>query len=304
MKKFVINMLSICLLGGMMAGCKSQKSAVEEYPSSSTTEIGIDNAETSTDKTAVENGSMNSVAVTNLNSRYTLLTESWKQWRDVEMGLKISLTSPIKQNASAKAYMSRDKYISISIKMLGFEFASLWMDNDSIVVIDKYHKKYLSEPTASVLGSSNITIADIQDLLLGRAFIVGHGTATTADRTKFDFEQADNGWYILPHDQPEKFNYGFLASLTANALRGTVIDVKDFGTVQAYYSDIFESRTCGWFAQEVNIENSKGKKVAATLKWDLNSSKFNAGINKSCRIPEKYERITMQQLNAILKNLN
>ncbi len=284
-----IQLLLISILAcWVLTGCRSSK---ESTGGSATEGIEISNATSSS----------TSASGATLNTRYTRLTESWKDWTDVEMSVKVQLTSPAKFNAAGKAYMKRGEWISISIRMLGFEVASLWVDKDSIVAIDKYHKKYISEPTSSLLGGNNVTITDIQDLLTGRAFLTGHGTATTADRNQFDFEQATNGWYLLPKTQPEKFSYGFLASNSENALRGAVIDVPNYGSVSANYADIYESRTSGWFAQEVSIENSRGKKIAATLKWDMNGAKFNAGVAKSCKIPSGCERISTSTLTAILK---
>lgn len=282
MLKSCLKILLAVILTASIAGCRSQKE---------TASAGSDLRE--------------GVAVpanTALNSRYTILTESWKPWNDVEVGVKVSLTSPAKLNAAGKAWMKRGEWISISVRMLGFEVATLWVDRDSVVAVDKFHKKYLSQPTKKLLGDANVTIEDIQDMLMGRAFIAGRGTASVADRKLFDFEQADNGWYLLPRSQPEMYNYGFLASNTSNALRGAIVEVKNFGTVSANYNDIFESRTCGWFAQEVKLETSRGKKIAVTLRWDLNGSKFNTGVVKSCRIPDNCERIEMSSLTSLLKS--
>lgn len=282
MLKSCLKILLAVILTASIAGCRSQKE---------TASAGSDLRE--------------GVAVpanTALNSRYTMLTESWKPWSDVEVGVKVSLTSPAKLNAAGKAWMKRGEWISISVRMLGFEVATLWVDRDSVVAVDKFHKKYVSQPTKKLLGDANVTIEDIQDMLMGRAFIAGRGTASVADRKLFDFEQADNGWYLLPRSQPEMYNYGFLASNTSNALRGAIVEVKNFGTVSANYNDIFESRTCGWFAQEVKLETSRGKKIAVTLRWDLNGSKFNTGVVKSCRIPDNCERIEMSSLTSLLKS--
>lgn len=282
MLKSCLKILLAVILTASIAGCRSQKE---------TASAGSDLRE--------------GVAVpanTALNSRYTMLTESWKPWNDVEVGVKVSLTSPAKLNAAGKAWMKRGEWISISVRMLGFEVATFWVDRDSVVAVDKFHKKYVSQPTKKLLGDANVTIEDIQDMLMGRAFIAGRGTASVADRKLFDFEQADNGWYLLPRSQPEIYNYGFLASNTSNALRGAIVEVKNFGTVSANYNDIFESRTCGWFAQEVKLETSRGKKIAVTLRWDLNGSKFNTGVVKSCRIPDNCERIEMSSLTSLLKS--
>lgn len=237
-----------------------------------------------------------------LTTRYTALVESWKPWRDLEVNAKVQIASPAKINGAGKVYMKRGEWISVSVRMLGFEVASLWVDSDSVIVMDKFHKKYLMESTARLLGAQDVTISDIQDLLLGRAFLNGKGTATTSNRTAFELRDADNGWYLLPRQQPANFTYGFLVSLTANVLRGAAIDVDGYGSVAANYSDYFESRTSGWFAQEVAVENSRGKKIAATLKWDLNGAKFNAGVSKSRPQPKGYDRINAADLNSLLKS--
>ncbi len=282
MSKNCLKIIAIIILAATFAGCRSQKGA-------------------STAASDLREG-VALPANAALNSRYTMLTESWKPWSDVEVGVKLSLHSPAKLNASGKAWMKRGEWISISVRMLGFEVATLWVDRDSVVAVDKFHKKYVSQPTSRLLGDAGVSIEDIQDLLMGRAFLAGKGTASVADRNKFDFEEAANGWYLLPRMQPEMFSYGFLASNTSNALRGAIVEVKDFGAVSANYNDIFESRTCGWFAQEVNVETSRGKKISATLKWDLNGSKFNTGVVKTCRIPDNCERIEMSALTSLLKS--
>jgi len=280
--KTFLKFLIAIILTGVMAGCRSHKGASADGETSG--------------------GGVVVPANMAMSSRYILLAESWKPWTDVEMGVKVSLTTPAKLNAAGKVWMKRGEWISISVRMLGFEVATLWLDRDSVVAVDKFHKKYISEPTSRLLGGADITLEEIQDLLTGRAFLAGKGTATVADRKEFDFEQADNGWFLLPRTQPDQFNYGFLASNTSNSLRGAIFDVKGFGSVSTNYNNIFESRTCGWFAQEVKVETSRGKKIAVTLKWDLNSSKFNTGVMKSCRIPDDCEQIPISSLTSLLKN--
>lgn len=276
---------AIALSSGLMTGCRTQKGAATQTAGQT------------------ETGEKPLYPVnTSLSSRYVTLTESWKPWNDLEAGVKIKLTSPAKINAAGKAYMKRGEWISISVRMLGFEVATLWIDSDSVVAVDKYHKKYVSEPTSKLLGSAGVTIENIQDMLTGRAFIAGGATASTADISLFDLEQAANGWYILPRRQPVEYTYGFLASNTANGLRGAIVDVKDHGAVSVNYSDIFESRTCGWFAQEVSVENFNKRKISATLQWDLNGAKFNTGLAKKCRIPDNCERIPLASLTSLLKN--
>lgn len=242
------------------------------------------------------------VVYANLDTRYAMLTGSWKAWRDVELGAKIRLLSPAKFNAAGKVYMKRGEWISVSVRMLGFEVATLWLDRDSVVAVDKFHKKYVSEPTASILGKAGLTIADVQDLLMGRAFIAGKGVATVGERKLFDLEDANNGWYMLPRRQPADYTYGFLASSTYNGLRGAVCEINGIGAITVDYSDIYESRLAGWFARKVTVEKSGKKQLAASLEWDLNGARFNAGLTRSCRIPDDCEKIPASKLASLLKN--
>lgn len=275
------------LLLSPLSGCRSQKKAAEGAAGGSTIVIGENTVPTYAD----------------LPTRYNMLTSSWMAWNDMEMSMKLSIKSPKKLNAAGKVYMKRGEWISISMRMLGFEVATLWVDADSVVAVDKFHKKYISEPTATLLDGAGVTITDIQDLLLGRAFSVGKGTARPGNSSLFELAEADNGWYILPKNQPADYSYGFLASSTINGLRGAVVEVNAKTTVQVYYDGIAESRNAGWFARKVSVENSGKKKIAATIEWDLNNSKFNTNLNRRCRIPDDYERIPASALSGLLKQL-
>lgn len=247
-------------------------------------------------------GSAGEVQRASLPQRYVLLTNTWKPWRDIEMGVKFQLRAPAKLNAAGKIWMKRGEWISVSVRMIGIEVATLWLDKDSVVAVDKYHKKYISEPTSKLLGNAGVTISDIQDLLLGRAFLAGDGLATPDEVKKFDFEQSNNGWFLLPREQPAAFNYGFLASDNSSELRGAIVEVKDFGSVSAKYGDAFQSRGCGWFAPDVSIETSRGKKIEAKLIWDLNGARFNGQSSRSCKIPEGYDKISSSALIKALKS--
>lgn len=289
MSKNLLKIIIAVVTIASVTGCRSQKggNSAGEYGSCD----------------SIVAGSAGAVQNASLPGRYAMLTESWKPWRDVEMGVKFQLQSPARLNAAGKIWMKRGEWISVSIRMIGFEVATLWLDKDSVVAVDKYHKKYVSEPTSRLLGSAGVTISDIQDLLTGRAFLAGEGTATPAERGRFDFEQAANGWYLLPRRQPQAFNYGFLASDNASELRGAIVEVKNYGSVSATYAGAFESRTCGWFSPEVTVTNSRGKKISATLKWDLNGARFNTGVTRSCKIPDNCEKIDASTLTSLLKKL-
>ncbi len=237
--------------------------------------------------------------------RYTALCESYADWQDVTMPVRVSVTSPKSISLSARAAMKRDKWISISVRMLGFEVASLFVDNDSVHVIDRYHKAYLSESIAKAFGSAGVSVADIQDLLLGRGFVTGDagGTFTLPLATAVEFAPSTEGLMILPALQPKDFEYGFIMAADANRIAAASVNIKDKHAGVITYTDPIETRQAGCFAGESSIELMHGKKMAASLKWNFSSAKWNTGEERSWKRPSGYSRIDATAIISKLTKL-
>lgn len=237
--------------------------------------------------------------------RYAGLCESYADWQDVNMPVRLSVTSPKSISLSARAAMKRDKWISISVRMLGFEVASLFVDKDSVHVIDRYHKAYLSESIAKVFGSTGLKVADIQDLLLGRGFVIGDagGTFTPPLATALEFVSSPEGLMILPAIQPQEFEYGFILANDANRIGVASVNVKERNAGVITYSDPIATRQAGSFAGEASIELTQGKKFAASLKWNFSSAKWNTGEERTWKRPADYSRIDAAAIISKLTKL-
>ena len=237
--------------------------------------------------------------------RYAGLCESYADWQDVNMPVRLSVTSPKSISLSARAAMKRDKWISISVRMLGFEVASLFVDKDSVHVIDRYHKAYLSESISKVFGSTGLKVADIQDLLLGRGFVIGDagGTFTPPLATALEFVSSPEGLMILPAIQPQEFEYGFILANDANRIGVASVNVKNRNAGVITYSDPIATRQAGSFAGEASIELMQGKKFAASLKWNFSSAKWNTGEERTWKRPADYSRIDAAAIISKLTKL-
>ena len=111
---------------------------------------------------------------------YAAMAASCAPWQSVQIPVRASLRSPVSVSASGRLTMVRDSLVHLSLRMLGIELAVVCVDKDSVRVFDKFHRYYIAEGTAALTGSTGITLADVQSLLLGRAFLPGSGTATPA----------------------------------------------------------------------------------------------------------------------------
>ena len=91
-----------------------------------------------------------------------LLSDARSAWTDVQMPLNVKLRQPANVNLNATAYMRRGEYIKFSVRMLGFEVASAWIDTDSVHAIDKVGKRYVSESVSRLTTDLGLDISDIQ----------------------------------------------------------------------------------------------------------------------------------------------
>jgi len=267
------------LLTGCSAGKKAQKT---ETPETVPTEIAL--------QTPVQ--------------RYDALCAGYTDWQDVSMPLKVTLTSPKKPGFSARAVMRHNEWITMSIRMLGFEVASLWIDRDSIHAVDRYHKLYLSESVSRALAGTDITIGNIQDLLLGRGCVAGTtgGTFTDALVGSLTLTPGADGLIIVPAAQNGRFEYGYILYPDANNIMAASVTVGDSHSAVMTYTG-FTDTDAGRFARHADINIIKGKNISAELEWDLRSAKWNTGAHKEWKQPEGYTRIPADKLLKSLTSL-
>lgn len=238
--------------------------------------------------------------------RYQEVCRTYGDWQDVTLPVKVSLTSPKSISVSARAAMKRGEWISLSVRMLGFEVASLFVDRDSVHVVDRYHKAYVSESLSKVFGNSGVSVADMQDLLLGRGFVTGAagGTFTPSLVTALELIPSQEGLMILPAAQPQGFEYGFIMSPDANRIAAASVSVRGTHSGTIVYTSPVETKQYGYFAGDADIQILTGKKLAASLQWNFQSAKWNTGEQRKWSRPSGYNRIDSATLLAKLSKLS
>ena len=120
------------------------------------------------------------------------VAETVPEWTDVTISGKLTINSG-KSSISSPVIlkMVNDKMISISIRpILGIEMGKIYITNDSLVAVDKYHKTYFTENIASLVGF-DLDVASLQALFLSRPFQPGEGPITDKNRKKFNATNPD-----------------------------------------------------------------------------------------------------------------
>ena len=178
-----ITVCSIVLL--ILAGCKSGKELISERPVSQ-----------------------------EVRNNFESLMASYPDWNtfsakgsaDLSFGASGSLS------ASTQLRMVRGEVLQISVRIiLGIEVARLYMTPDSLFLVNKMQKQYVTASLQEIGErlSSPVSLQTVQDALLGRIFLLN--SANNAYGID-DFEVMESGssrWSLSPKRQDERFGYRF-----------------------------------------------------------------------------------------------
>ena len=220
------------------------------------------------------------------------------------MPMSFDITSPARLSMSGRVTMARGKSVHFSLRVLGMEVGALYVTSDSLYAIDKFHRRYLAESVGRILGSTKITISDVQDALLGRAFLPSAGPEAApsllagleaADLfSELDKLGAASPWagiealYLLSRSYPAALS-GVAVLQTG---RQPVVVLYDAPALTPY----------GPVATAANIQATVAKKpLRIEIKYKPDQARWNEPRTPSVRIPASYQRISAASL---LKSLS
>lgn len=272
---FTTTFAFILLIG--LAGCRSSKSIVDQ--------------------------SMLDYSSLTLSERLHEVAAANCPWTQLNLPLKVSLKSPDKLSLSGRIYMRRNHDIYVTLRVLGIEVANMYVNTDSIYVADKAHKYYLAEPIDKIFAGASLSIGDIQDALLGRAFINNRGTLTADLLNQVTVADGENNsWAIAPHSKINgTISYSFRLSDSDNSMQSFTVDTgsKQYSCSYSDPTTIDGSR----FMQRMSISTKVGKtEIDATLAMDFDKVKWEVPESARWRTPKNYRRINPRALSQAFKN--
>ena len=231
----------------------------------------------------------------------TGLAQSYGEWTDVSMPVKVNLLEPKYMSVSGKAVMVRDKEIYISLRVLGFEAGGIYIDSDSVFVYEKLHKIMLAEPMSRINRATGLTLGDIQDAILGRVFVSGEGTLDVSSVRRFRLTAVD-GLIAMAPEKKQK-NFAWLFNVTDSerpSLRSLTVDAAGRATLDCTYPQAIAT-AAGAVAPGITVDAVYGRrKVRAGLDWSLSKAQWNTGAETRWKKPRGYTRL---DFNKIIKML-
>ena len=222
-------------------------------------------------------------------------------WQTMQAGGNIKLTAGSSFSSSIQVRMVRDQSIYISLRpMLGIEVGKLIITADSLFAVDKVHKRYIAEKVSLLTSGIPVTVSDVQDIFLGRPFILGKGTLKESLKDQMTVSEV----YPLVLTANESYKgYGYVFNFD-KAGRIASLSIMPTGKAaaayQVNYSDV-HGTTAGNIAHNINANATvENKKIAFSL--NFKDIEWNGKVNIDLSVPRNYKRMSARDLFSMFSN--
>lgn len=281
----ILSALAVIAIAALMAGCSSSRGA------STASGVGV-------------SGGSTARSGESLPELYAAFTGSYTGWTDVKAPVSLSLEAPRRMSVSATMTMVRDRGVALSLRVLGMEMASVVVKGDSIFAMSKPHRCYLAECLSSLLAGFPATTGNLQDLLLGRPFILGGATMTPTLSRGYELGADVNGAWGIKPALTAGVEYAFvMASPGASTVTMLQTSWGNGGSATVSYSDPADTPSGPAAADAVLSTRVNDKSVKASVEWNFRKAKWNTGATVEWRRPSGYNRVTPAELVKLLNSL-
>ncbi|MBR5086114.1 MAG: DUF4292 domain-containing protein [Muribaculaceae bacterium] len=208
-------------------------------------------------------------------------------------------------SSSMHIRMKRGKAIYVSLRpYIGIEVAKMVISGDSILLVDKLHKRFILEKASLLTNGIPVTVDILQDIFLGRAFELGKGSFTQSLDDDFTVEESSDGKIILkPRNQFNGFEYNFIYDNQGNILSLDVTPSKSgASTYSVAYSD-HKASVAGRVPSDAKVATQINGR-AFELNLVYKDMKWNEDFDIDTKTPNNYKRLEAKDIMQILGGSN
>lgn len=233
-----------------------------------------------------------------LNDLFGKLEGSYLGWEEMKVPVNLSLKSPKRFNVGGTLTMVRNQSIHLSLRFFGMEVASVMVTQDSIFALYKLEKIYFAESIADLLGGFPATVGNVQDMLLGRPFVLGEDAIRLSDCR---LEGTAATWSITPSRSPFGMSYDFTVDTPSGCVELLTVNVPSRAPITAEYSE-FASSATGPLAGTtlISAPTSRGT-FSGELELNPRKAEWGKGYARSWSVPRGYTRVKAADILAKLK---
>lgn len=146
--------------------------------------------------------------------RFEAIAAAQTSWESVAVPVKFELKSPASISFSGKAYMERNRSIFISLRKIGFEVAQIYVSSDTVLLIDKFNGRHVSENISALAKGQNVEVIHLQDILMGQPFNI----AGKLEASRFSFFEQGAEWMAIPKNENAPLASAFSFSNSSDAM--------------------------------------------------------------------------------------
>lgn len=223
-----------------------------------------------------------------LKELFGTLEASYTPWEEVKIPVTLNLQSPKRFSVGGTMTMVRDKSINISLRFFGMEVASVMVTEDSIFAAYKLEKIYFAESIRDLLGGFPATVGNVQDLLLGRPFVLGERGVSLS---RCELGGNASTWTIAPRQSPFGMSYDFTVDTPTGNVELLTVNLPSRVPIIADYSDFAESAT-GPMAGNTHVSTTVGnRRFSGELDLNPRKAEWGRGYAKGWSVPRGYKRV-------------
>ena len=221
-------------------------------------------------------------------------------WQTLQAGGNINLNAGSSFSSSIQVRMIRDQAIYISLRpLLGIEVGKLIITADSLYAVDKVHKRYIAEKVSLLTSGIPVTVSDVQDIFLGRPFVIGKGTLDESLKNLVTAIDSGKDIYVKANEAFKGYGYAFAFNKSRQI---NLLSISPEGSIAApdyvvNYSDVRKT-TAGNIAHGLNaVATIENKKVSLSLSYKNIDWNGNVKIDRS--LPNGYSRMSARDLFSL-----
>ena len=223
-------------------------------------------------------------------------------WNTLQAGGNIALKGGKNFSSSMQMRMVRGEAIFISLRpLLGIEVGKLLITADSLYAVDKVHKRYIAEKVSLLTAGIPVTVSDVQDIFLGRPFVIGQGTFSEALKEMINVVQGSSALTLSPNEGYKGYGYAFTFD---NSNRVTGLNITREGSAEPSYKVKYGAvnRTpAGNIAHNIDVDAPvEKKKVAFSISYK--NIDWNGSVKIDRNIPNGYKRMSAADLFSMFSN--
>lgn len=268
--------LSLITLAVLMSACSTSKKAADTLPDGQTTTAFADPVDA--------------------------VIATLGDWQTLQTGGNITLNAGSSFSSSIQVRMVRDQAIYISLRpVLGIEVGKLLITADSLYAVDKVHKRYVAEKVSLLTAGIPVTVSDVQDIFLGRPFIIGKGTLNENLKKQVTARSEGSRTVLTANEQYKGHSYAFTLDKSSRIVSLDIMPTSaSTSDYQVRYGDV-KSTKAGNIAHSIKVNaNVEKKKLDFSLTYK--NIDWNESVKIDRSIPSGYSRMSASDLFTLFSN--